>query len=70
MLVLVGAGVAGGHISPVAGMILPPALLCLGDIAWFFVGRHYGMGVLRSVCKISFERDSCVRRLIRPMYPP
>lgn len=34
---------------------LPP------DLLWFEIGRRRGMGVLRFVCRVSLEPDSCVR---------
>jgi membrane protein DedA with SNARE-associated domain len=35
---------------------LPP------DLIWYEIGRRRGMGVLRSLCRVSLEPDSCVRR--------
>jgi membrane protein DedA with SNARE-associated domain len=32
------------------------------DMIWFQIGRWKGIGVLRFICKISLEPDSCVRR--------
>ena len=34
----------------------------LGHAAWFFAGRRRGASVLRLLCRISIEPDSCVRR--------
>jgi membrane protein DedA with SNARE-associated domain len=34
----------------------------LADVIWFYLGRHYGNRVLKLICRISLERDSCVRR--------
>src|SRR5262245_32815055 len=34
----------------------------LADLIWFCLGRHYGNQVLKLVCRISLEPDSCVRR--------
>ncbi len=62
LLLLVGAGLAGARVHPLAGAILPPVMLSLGDIVWFYIGRYYGTGVLKSVCRVSLERDSCVQR--------
>jgi len=36
--------------------------LALADVIWFYLGRHYGSRVLKLICRISLERDSCVRR--------
>ncbi|MFZ0707703.1 MAG: VTT domain-containing protein [Candidatus Korobacteraceae bacterium] len=32
------------------------------DSAWFYIGRRRGLGVLRLLCKISLEPDTCVRQ--------
>src|SRR5207245_6823605 len=38
-------------------------LACLiADIVWYRLGRIYGSSILRLVCRISLEPDSCVRR--------
>jgi membrane protein DedA with SNARE-associated domain/rhodanese-related sulfurtransferase len=34
----------------------------LADLIWFYLGRFYGTRVLRLLCRISLEPDSCVRR--------
>jgi membrane protein DedA with SNARE-associated domain/rhodanese-related sulfurtransferase len=34
----------------------------LGDLVWFELGRRQGSSVLRLLCKISLEPDSCVRK--------
>lgn len=62
LLLLIGAGLAGAKVHPVAGAVIPPVMLSLGDIAWFYLGRIYGVSILRSVCKLSLESNSCVRR--------
>ena len=30
------------------------------DIGWFLIGQRYGIGVLKTLCRISLEPDSCV----------
>jgi membrane protein DedA with SNARE-associated domain/rhodanese-related sulfurtransferase len=62
LLVLVGASLANAKVHPLAAAILPPFMLSLGDIIWFYIGRFYGVGILKSVCKVSLEQDSCVQR--------
>jgi rhodanese-related sulfurtransferase len=32
------------------------------DCVWFLVGRRYGMRVLKTLCRISLEPDSCVNQ--------
>jgi len=34
----------------------------LGDLIWFYLGRHYGNRVLGLLCRVSLEPDSCARR--------
>lgn len=33
----------------------------ISDSAWYYVGKRRGLGVLRMLCKISLEPDTCVR---------
>jgi membrane protein DedA with SNARE-associated domain len=61
---LVGAGALAGAGQASLAAILAVAVLAslLADLAWFFVGRRRGHPVLRSLCRITLEPDSCVRR--------
>ena len=62
--VMVAAGaVAGlGELS-LGWIILVPTIASeIGDIIWYELGRHRGASVLRILCKISLEPDSCVRK--------
>jgi len=34
----------------------------VADVIWFYLGRYGGNRVLRFLCRISLEPDSCVRR--------
>jgi membrane protein DedA with SNARE-associated domain/rhodanese-related sulfurtransferase len=34
----------------------------MADLIWFYLGRYYGNRVLRLLCRISLEPDTCVRR--------
>jgi membrane protein DedA with SNARE-associated domain/rhodanese-related sulfurtransferase len=34
----------------------------MADLIWFYLGRHFGNRVLRLLCRISLEPDTCVRR--------
>ena len=61
-LVVAGALVASGKM-PLAGVVLVAVLACLlGDLLWFCAGRHYGAGVMRTICRISLSPDSCVKQ--------
>ncbi len=58
---------AAGALSGLGRLELLPALglavfACLiGDVVWFYLGRKKGTAILRTLCKISLEPDSCVR---------
>jgi membrane protein DedA with SNARE-associated domain len=62
--VLLGAGaLAGtGHLDAtlVMGAVVGASLL--GDSAWYVIGRLLGSRVLRWLCRVALEPDSCVRR--------
>jgi membrane protein DedA with SNARE-associated domain len=62
MLVVAGALVAEGtvHLLPLATVVIIASLL--GDVPWYFAGKRYGYSVLRTLCRISMEPDSCVKQ--------
>jgi membrane protein DedA with SNARE-associated domain len=62
MLIVAGALVADGTLSvlPLAIGVIIASLL--GDTPWYFAGRRYGYRVLRTLCRISMEPDSCVKQ--------
>lgn len=62
--VLVGAGAlaAGGQMRFDLGFWLALLACIAGDALWFQQGRLRGDAVLATLCRISFEPDSCVRR--------
>jgi len=62
--VLVGAGAlaATGQKRFDAGLWLALAACIAGDTLWFEMGRKRGNPVLSTLCRISLEPDSCVRR--------
>jgi membrane protein DedA with SNARE-associated domain len=62
LLVAVGALIRAGSLHAGAAMAC-----CLGgglaaDMVWFHFGRTRGKGVLRFICRVSLEPDSCVRQ--------
>ena len=62
--ILIAAGVlsAVGKMS-IAGAVGVGMVACLvGDIAWYAIGKRRGTTVLRLLCKISLEPETCVRR--------
>jgi membrane protein DedA with SNARE-associated domain/rhodanese-related sulfurtransferase len=59
-LVLAGALGANGQL-PLAAIFLAAVLACLAaDCSWYWVGQKYGIRVLKTLCRISLEPDSCV----------
>ena len=59
-LVLAGALAADGQM-PMWPLFSLAILACLlPDCAWYLVGEKYGIRVLKTLCKISLEPDSCV----------
>jgi membrane protein DedA with SNARE-associated domain len=62
MLVVAGALVSEGtlHIASLARVVMIASLL--GDTPWYYAGRRYGYRVLRTLCRISMEPDSCVKQ--------
>jgi membrane protein DedA with SNARE-associated domain len=60
--------IAAGVLSGAGRLSLPMAfalgiLGCLiGDTAWYAIGKRQGTAVLRILCKISLEPETCVRR--------
>jgi membrane protein DedA with SNARE-associated domain len=61
-LLAIGALAAAGKINVVAALALVVAACLLADLIWYSLGRRLGARVLRLLCKISLEQDSCVRR--------
>lgn len=62
LLVVAGAFVAQGEISPAALAAAVVTASLIGDTAWYLGGRRYGYRVLRSLCRIAIEPDTCVKQ--------
>ena len=62
--VLLAAGVMAksGQLSLTAIVALSVAASALGHLVWYEAGRRRGTAVLRLICRISIEPDSCVRQ--------
>ncbi len=61
-LILAGAIAATGALG-LPSLFTVAVLACIvPDCAWFLVGRRYGMRVLKTLCRISLEPDSCVNQ--------
>jgi membrane protein DedA with SNARE-associated domain/rhodanese-related sulfurtransferase len=61
-LLAAGTLIAAGKMN--LWMVLAVAVFAslLGDMIWFYLGRYYGHRILRVMCRISLEPDSCVRK--------
>lgn len=62
ILVVAGALAAQGEFGYTALLLVAMAAALLGDIPWYFAGRRYGHRVLRTLCRIAIEPDSCVKQ--------
>jgi membrane protein DedA with SNARE-associated domain len=61
-LLAIGALAAAGKINPPLTLGLIVAACVLADFIWYSLGRRFGAPVVRVLCKISLEPDSCVRQ--------
>jgi membrane protein DedA with SNARE-associated domain len=62
LLMASGALARAGKLS-LAGVLACGLLACLlADCAWFQLGKRRGAKILRFICRISIEPDSCVRK--------
>ena len=62
LLVAAGALAALKRLSLAWLLVLAVAACLIADLAWYQLGRHRGYSILRFLCRISLEPDSCVRR--------
>ena len=62
--VLLTAGtLAATHQMSLAAALVPVLIACLiADTVWYVLGRRYGNAVLKLLCRLSFEADTCVHR--------
>ena len=65
--VLLAAGALAGMGSLNLGACVLIALFSavLGDLVWFMLGRRYGSAILKLLCRISLEPDSCINHTER-----
>jgi membrane protein DedA with SNARE-associated domain len=61
-LVVVGALARSGQISAVLVVAAALVAALTADTIWYTIGRRYGGGALRIVCKLSLSPDACVRQ--------
>jgi membrane protein DedA with SNARE-associated domain/rhodanese-related sulfurtransferase len=61
-LIVAGAFAARGGPGLLALFLLSVGACLVADGAWFWLGRRFGIRVLRTLCRISLEPDSCVNQ--------
>jgi membrane protein DedA with SNARE-associated domain/rhodanese-related sulfurtransferase len=59
-LVLAGAIAASGQLSLGSLFLAAVGACVVADCAWYGIGQKYGIRVLKTLCRISLEPDSCV----------
>src|SRR5262245_62073621 len=62
VLVLCGALAARGEMSLALALVTAVSASYLADALWYYLARRYGVRVLRSLCRISLNPESCVRQ--------
>src|SRR5262245_34952384 len=62
ILVIAGAFVSQGQIALAPLLLVSIVASLIGDTAWYFAGRRYGYRILRTLCRIAIEPDSCVKQ--------
>jgi membrane protein DedA with SNARE-associated domain/rhodanese-related sulfurtransferase len=59
-LVVAGAVAAHGQMSMLALFFWAVIACLIPDCGWYFIGERYGIRVLKTLCRVSLEPDSCV----------
>ncbi len=59
-LIVAGAVAADGKLPFLELFACSVAACLMADCGWYLVGQKYGIRVLKTLCKISLEPDSCV----------
>lgn len=61
-VVVAAGGLAGaGQLDPWLSILVVTAAALPGDWIWYELGRRHGLGIVRILCRIALEPDSCVR---------
>lgn len=61
-LLAAGALAAAGSMSFFLALMLATVACLSGDVCWFVLGKRRGRSILATLCRISLEPDTCVRR--------
>jgi len=62
LLIAAGAMARAGRMNLMFAMALAFVAIILADLFWYSLGRYRGGRILKLLCRISLEPDSCVRR--------
>jgi membrane protein DedA with SNARE-associated domain len=62
MLLVMGAIVGEGRYSLWLTLLTGMSAALLGDLIWYELGRRRGTSVLKILCRLSLEPDTCVRK--------
>jgi len=62
VLIVAGALAQQGAWSPAALIGIAVAASLLGDLPWYIAGRLAGYRVLKTLCRVAIEPDSCVKQ--------
>ena len=62
MLLAAGALAGSGKMELAVAVSLALIAVVLADVFWYCLGRYRGSPILKLLCRISLEPDSCVRR--------
>ena len=62
LLLVMGTLIREGYYSTLATVVVAASAAVLGDCIWFELGRRRGSSVLRLLCRLSLEPDTCVRQ--------
>ncbi len=62
ILIIAGALVAQGQMALVPLLLVTVAASLIGDTLWYLGGRRYGYPILRTLCRVAIEPDSCVKQ--------
>ena len=61
-LIVAGALAQQGQVSAAGALAVAVAASLLGDLPWFMAGRRYGYRVLKTLCRMAIEPDTCVKQ--------
>jgi len=62
ILIVAGAFVSQGQIALGPLILVSVTASLIGDTIWYLAGRLYGYRILRTLCRVAIEPDSCVKQ--------